>query len=98
MNFRTLLVIFVLFFTFTVCDKVVFPCSNTGNCRFLTTCVAPSDINSCTVNFNGTNYLCSSPPSMFLSEGPTCKWVTNCENCRSNGRFSVAPECIWKKI
>jgi hypothetical protein len=99
MNPRALIVIAVFMFAFTIGDRVVNPCINTGKCQLLgTTCTAPSDINSCIVTRGGVNYTCSSPPSGFSYSGVTCTWTTGCTFCRANGRFNTAPDCIWNIV
>jgi hypothetical protein len=94
----SLIVIAVFLIAITNADRVVNACTGTGNCRFLASCVSPPDINSCIVVKGGVNYNCSSPPTGYSFSGLTCHWTPECTDCRSNGRFSVPPDCFWNKL
>jgi hypothetical protein len=95
MYFRTLIVIVFMIVSATS-DSIVNPCTNTGTCRLLgTTCTPPTDINSCIVLWNNTNYPCTSPPNGFGNPVVTCCWTTGCTSCRANGRFNTVPDCTW---
>ena len=99
MNSRTLIVIAVFMIAYTVADRVVNPCINTGPCRFVGfACTPPADINSCIVTRGGVNYTCSSPPSGFTYSGVYCTWTTGCTSCRANGRFATQPDCTWNIV
>lgn len=96
MNSVTLIFITVFTIVFAVSDRVVNQCTNTAPCRLLgTTCTSPSDINSCVVVRNGTNYACNNPPVGFGNPLITCSWTRGCTSCRPNARFSTLPDCVW---
>ena len=77
--------------------------ASTGECNIIGGgCNLPSDIANCSVNWQGTSYLCTSPPAGYIYTGVTCNYMLapsggpGCTSCSANAFNHVQPICQWR--